>query len=288
MPSAAPSVSRASASCSTNDNGVRHVKGQIRDKDLDATTYSADVTVNNVAPTITISGAASVNEGSTYSLTLGAVSDPGTDLVTSYVVHWGDGTSDTYTTAGAHTHTYADGPATRAITVDLVAADGTHLNRANPLSVAVNNVAPTGATAGPSGGVRGQPRDFTLSAADVSGVDQAAGFEFRQMRTRGLRRDAGLVRQLARGQRAAGHQRRQHVGARGIADERGDHGNVGACFHSSMIAEALTTGKRVLSLSEMSSVIASEAKQSIAPHAEAWIASSLRSLAQMLCICRRQ
>ena len=55
------------------------------------------VTVNNVAPTIAIRGAASVNEGSAYSLTLGAVTDPGTDTVSSYVVHWGDGSSDTYT-----------------------------------------------------------------------------------------------------------------------------------------------------------------------------------------------
>ena len=55
------------------------------------------VTVNNVAPTIAISGAASVNEGSAYSLTLGAVTDPGTDTVTSYIVHWGDGNTDTYT-----------------------------------------------------------------------------------------------------------------------------------------------------------------------------------------------
>jgi len=66
------------------------------------------------------------------------------------------------------------------------------------------------------------------------------------MRTRGLRRDAGLVRQLARGQRAAGHQRRQHVGARGIADQGSDHGDIGACFHSSIIAEALASIKRLL------------------------------------------
>ena len=68
------------------------------------------VTILNVAPTIAISGAASVNEGSSYSLTLGAVTDPGTDTVTSYIVHWGDGSSDTYSTAGDKTHTYADGP----------------------------------------------------------------------------------------------------------------------------------------------------------------------------------
>ena len=84
-------------------------------------------------------------------------------------------------------------------------------------------------------------------AALLLRLDQAAGFELRQMRTRGLRRDAGLVRQLARGQRAAGHQRGQHVGARGIADQRGDHGDIGSCFHSSMIAEASTSIKRVFS-----------------------------------------
>ena len=68
--------------------------------------------MHNVAPPIAISGAASVNEGSVYTLTLGAVTDPGTDTVTSYIVHWGDGNSDTYATAGAKTHTYADGPTT--------------------------------------------------------------------------------------------------------------------------------------------------------------------------------
>jgi len=50
-------------------------------------------------------------------------------------------------------------------------------------------------------------------------LDQAAGFELRQVRARGLRRDPGLVRQLARGQRAPAHQRGQHVGAGGVADQ---------------------------------------------------------------------
>ena len=69
-----------------------------------------DVTTSR--PTIAISGAASVNEGSSYSLTLGAVTDPGDDTVTSYVVHWGDGETDTYGANGVKTHTYADGPDT--------------------------------------------------------------------------------------------------------------------------------------------------------------------------------
>src|SRR5205823_114533 len=78
---------------------------------------SQSVTIHNVAPSIAISGTASVNEGSPYSLTLGAVTDPGTDTVSSYTVHWGDGQSDTYSSNGAKSHTYADGPSDHAITV---------------------------------------------------------------------------------------------------------------------------------------------------------------------------
>ncbi len=77
-----------------------------------------------------------MNEGSVYTLNLGAVTDPGTDTVTSYVVHWGDGATSTYATAGDKTHTYADGANNRAITVDLVDEDGTFLDAANDQSVA--------------------------------------------------------------------------------------------------------------------------------------------------------
>jgi hypothetical protein len=101
------------------------------------------VTVDNVVPTIAISGAATVDEGAPYSLTLGAISDPGTDTVTAWTVHWGDGSSDTYSAGGVVTHTYADGPDSHGITVDLLDEDGTHLDRANDLSVTVDNVAPT-------------------------------------------------------------------------------------------------------------------------------------------------
>ena len=67
------------------------------------------VHVVNVAPTIAISGDANVERG------LGLHADPGRGHRSGhrhrhdYIVHWGDGNSDTYTTAGAKTHTYADG-----------------------------------------------------------------------------------------------------------------------------------------------------------------------------------
>jgi hypothetical protein len=132
-----------STSCAFADNGSYIVSGKIVDKDNGATEYTTVVTVNNVAPTIAISGATNVNEGSPYSLTLDAVTDPGTDTVASYIVHWGDGNTDSYSSNGVQTHTYSDGPNSYAITVNLTDEDGTFLDRANALSVTVNNVAPT-------------------------------------------------------------------------------------------------------------------------------------------------
>ena len=127
----APSARRARRAVRRATTAARTVKGQIKDKDGGSNQYTASVTIDKSAPSIAISGAANVNEGSAYSLTLGAVTDPGTDTVTSYVVHWGDGNSDTYGANGAKTHTYADGAGDRAITVDLVDEDGTFLDRAN-------------------------------------------------------------------------------------------------------------------------------------------------------------
>jgi len=46
------------------------------------------VTVVNVAPTLVLAGAATVDEGAAYTLTLGAVTDPGTDTVVEWIVDW--------------------------------------------------------------------------------------------------------------------------------------------------------------------------------------------------------
>ena len=53
-------------------------------------TYAA----NLVPPTISLSGNATVNEGSPYTLNLGVITDPGHDTITSYKINWGDGVID--------------------------------------------------------------------------------------------------------------------------------------------------------------------------------------------------
>src|SRR5207244_11491718 len=86
---------------------------------------------SDLAPTIQISGAANVDEGSAYSLTLGAVTDPGQDTVSSWVVNWGDGNSDTYGTDGARSHTHTSELHSPDHLVCRTHQDGTYLDRAN-------------------------------------------------------------------------------------------------------------------------------------------------------------
>ena len=129
------------------------------------------VIVDNVNPTIVVSGNARVNEGSVHTVNLGAITDPGADTVTQGVVRWGDGNEQHYT-SGAKTHTYADGPNNFAILVDLKDEDGTHLNRGNAFGVTVDNVDPDAHASGESDGRRGHlDQLFDLGSFGDPGTD---------------------------------------------------------------------------------------------------------------------
>ena len=136
------------------------------------TTSNSDavVTVANVPPTIDLSGNGSTDEGANYALTLGAITDPGEDTVTEYVVHWGDGSSDSYTGAGEVSHIYDDGPASHTISVDLVDEDGTHIG-AGSIAVTVDNVAPTIDLSGNGSTDEGASYALTLGAVTDPGED---------------------------------------------------------------------------------------------------------------------
>ncbi|MHB1186316.1 PKD domain-containing protein, partial [Thiobacillus sp.] len=159
----------------TDGNANRTVTVSLTDEVGETASDSFLVTVNNVAPLIAIAGAASVNEGATYTLTLGAVTDPGTDTVTSYVVNWGDGTQSTYAAAGDVTHAYADGASTPTITVDLVDEDGIH-TAAGSKSITVDNMAPTIALAGANSVDEGTPYTLTLGAVTDPGTDTVSSY----------------------------------------------------------------------------------------------------------------
>ncbi len=92
-------------------------------------TYAAGntvaVTVNNVAPTLVISGAASVNEGSSYTLNLSS-SDPGVDTISQWTINWGDSTQVVTGHPASVTHTYADGTVNYTISATATDEDGTY------------------------------------------------------------------------------------------------------------------------------------------------------------------
>jgi len=111
-----------------------------------------DVCVLNVAPTVSLSGAETVDEGSAYRLTIGRPSDPGKDIVEKYVVHWGDGTATEVQVPSAPdgspatlrvaTHAYVD-EGRYDITVEIVDEEGAHdPDPASGVQVIVENVPP--------------------------------------------------------------------------------------------------------------------------------------------------
>ena len=126
---------------------------------------SIDVAVDNVAPTVSIAGTSSVDEGSTYTLTLTAT-DPGADTIGSWAIDWGDGTKDPVSgNPGSVTHAYADGPNSYIISATATDEDGTH-NAQDPIDVTVTNVAPTLTISGDSAVDEGSTYTLTLSATD--------------------------------------------------------------------------------------------------------------------------
>ena len=123
------------------------------------------------------SGAANVNEGSSYSVSFSAT-DAGGKAISKWVVDWGDGTVIQFAgTATGASHTYADGPASR--TVKATATDSVGLSGSASLVVHVNNVAPTAKFKGVSPVAANHTSTVQFSSQfDPSPVDTAAGFHY--------------------------------------------------------------------------------------------------------------
>jgi hypothetical protein len=144
---------------------TRTVTTSMIDDDGGFATGTFPVAVTNVAPVIALSGAATVAVGTPYSLTLGAITDPGRDTVTSRVIRWGDGSSEAVTSSGTVTHSYTTGGA-KTVTVELTDEDGTFVG--GTLTVTATLVAPT-APANPTAAAITRARSPSpLSAASAS------------------------------------------------------------------------------------------------------------------------
>ena len=134
-------------------------------------TYSASstvaVSVAHVTPSVAISGAASVNEGSVYTLGL-----TGSDLHTilSWSVNWGDGSTQTVNgNPSSVTHTYAAGPNSYAIHASATDNVGTYA-AANTVAVSVLHVTPSFSISGAASINEGSVYTLGLSASDLHTV----------------------------------------------------------------------------------------------------------------------
>ena len=108
-----------------NDDGSYTIKVQVDDGNGGITTGTTSIVVANAVPTLTATGAATIAEGSSYTLNLSA-SDAGNDTITGWTINWGDGTIDTV--AGnppSVTHIYLNEGMTYNITVSATDEDGT-------------------------------------------------------------------------------------------------------------------------------------------------------------------
>ena len=156
------------------------------------------VTVNNVAPTLTISGAASVNEGSSYTLNCRLRS--GADTISQWTINWGDGTQVVSGNPSSVTHTYADGTDSYTISATATDEDGTYA-AGNTVAVTVNNVAPTLAISGAASQRRSTTHSTcrrSIRAPTRSITGQSTGATARQVVARqSVKRHAHLCRRRA-------------------------------------------------------------------------------------------
>lgn len=139
-------------------------------------TSTFDLTVNNVAPSVTAENATVKVDEAQSATNTGSVSDPGGDTVSlaasmGTIVDNGNGT-------WSWSFAASDGPDEgRVVTITATDSDGA--TTTTTFELVVNDVAPAASVSGPANGLAGQPLWFTFGATDVSPVDQNATFQYR-------------------------------------------------------------------------------------------------------------
>ena len=176
-----PATGAGSFKCTFPDGPASStVSVQVKDSDnAESNTDSIAVTIANVAPMVTLTGDASVNEGQTktYSFT---TSDPGADTFTVVSKGCGDAatisdyTFDPATGAGSFKCTFPDGPASSTVSVQVKDSDNAKSNT-DSIAVTIANVAPVfGAFPANAGGQYSDPIDADTTTADIQALTISA------------------------------------------------------------------------------------------------------------------
>jgi hypothetical protein len=168
------SVTADSTTCPTNDNGTKTVRAKIMDKDGGSNEYTKSITVNNVAPTATFNAPTSVNQGNSFTISLGSVSDPSSADSLTYAFDCGNGAGYVSSSTPSKTCSAIDKP---TLTVKGKVMDDDGGVYEDTKSVSVNNVFPTGTIQinGEAPATNNANVNLALSANDPlpgSGIDE--------------------------------------------------------------------------------------------------------------------
>ncbi len=162
-----PNTSVVSASATDSDGAAGNLATQ-------------SVTVNNVAPTVHLTGASTADEGQTKTYTY-TVTDPGSDPSPAITESCG-GNGDLTDTAASHSFecTFPDGPASSTVKVAADDGDPTNNTGSDEIDVTVANVAPTVDLTGADTADEGQTKTYTYTVTDpgsdpAPAIDESCG-----------------------------------------------------------------------------------------------------------------
>ncbi len=168
----------STASCATNDNGMRTVKGKIKDQDGDESEYSATVVVDNVAPTAALANDGPVNEGSPATISFSGQFDP-SSVDTAAGFHYafscsgGSLAGATYSGSGATSATSCTFPdnGSYSVTGRIIDKDGGFTDYST--TVTVTNVPPTLTAPADQTGAEGTDASYSLGSFSDPGTADA-------------------------------------------------------------------------------------------------------------------
>jgi hypothetical protein len=150
------------------------VSAQVKDSS-DAVSNSATqaVTVANVAPVVTLTGASSADEGSTTTYTY-TVTDVGQDAAATSVTEscGANGIRTNTPAVNSFDCTFPDGPASSTVSVTANDGDPTNNTGSDAITVGVANVAPVVVLTGADTANEGQTKTYTYTVTDA-GADAA-------------------------------------------------------------------------------------------------------------------
>src|SRR5690242_1192928 len=91
-----PGGTGANFSFTPSDNGTYWIGFNVSDDSYGTGMDMVTITVNNVAPPVSVGGAEGIDEGTTYTLNLSTGDDPGDDTISGWFINWGDETMPDY------------------------------------------------------------------------------------------------------------------------------------------------------------------------------------------------